>query len=234
MGCFHGRGRLRRGGLPASPVPRLARNLCPDHEIVASRRLSKRRHIAGDASCMAREGAIARSSRHDDVGCDPCIAVALRRNDNERRRPGPRWQSATVRASREGRVASEARGSGRRPSDPPGPDAVRHRPQARRQPLRRFRRRPRDLPGVSASGSAAVSATDMTSSETFVPSGAPAGSGVGVETSAASVPPARSRWATASNNRIEPATAALREPIAPRIGMRTSKSQRRRIAGPRP
>ena len=45
-------------------------------------------------------------------------------------------------------------------------------------------------------------------------------------------PPALgSRWAAASNRRIEPATAALSDPIAPRIGIRTTKSQRRRTAG---
>ena len=46
--------------------------------------------------------------------------------------------------------------------------------------------------------------------------------------------PSGSRWAAASNSRIEPATAALSDPIAPRIGIRTSRSQRRRTAGPRP
>ena len=44
--------------------------------------------------------------------------------------------------------------------------------------------------------------------------------------------PAGSRWATASNSRTEPATAALSDPIAPRIGMRMNRSQRRRIGGP--
>ena len=44
----------------------------------------------------------------------------------------------------------------------------------------------------------------------------------------------RSRWATASNRRIDPATAALSDPTAPRIGMRMNRSQRRRTAGPRP
>ena len=34
----------------------------------------------------------------------------------------------------------------------------------------------------------------------------------------------RSRWATAANSRIEPATAAFSEPIAPRIGIRTARS----------
>ena len=40
-----------------------------------------------------------------------------------------------------------------------------------------------------------------------------------------------SRWATAANSRIEPATAAFSEPIAPRIGIRTATSPRRRTAG---
>ena len=51
---------------------------------------------------------------------------------------------------------------------------------------------------------------------------------------AAARPSAGSRWATASNSRIEPATAALSDPIAPRIGIRTNRSHRRRTAGPRP
>ena len=38
--------------------------------------------------------------------------------------------------------------------------------------------------------------------------------------------PAGSRWATASNSSTEPATAALSEPIAPRIGIRMKRSQR--------
>ena len=42
------------------------------------------------------------------------------------------------------------------------------------------------------------------------------------------------RWPSASNRRIEPATAALSEPIAPRIGIRTNRSHRRRTAGDRP
>ena len=45
---------------------------------------------------------------------------------------------------------------------------------------------------------------------------------------------AGSRWATASNSRIEPATAALSEPTWPRIGIRMNRSQRRRMTGPRP
>src|SRR5437762_2370420 len=48
------------------------------------------------------------------------------------------------------------------------------------------------------------------------------------------VPPGRavgSRWPRASNRRIEPATAALSEPTTPRIGIRTNRSQRRRIPG---
>ncbi len=43
-----------------------------------------------------------------------------------------------------------------------------------------------------------------------------------------------SRWATASNSSTDPATAALSEPIAPRMGMRMKVSQRFRMAGPRP
>ena len=42
------------------------------------------------------------------------------------------------------------------------------------------------------------------------------------------------RWLDASYRRIEPATAALSESTRPRIGMRTTVSQRRRTAGPRP
>ena len=42
------------------------------------------------------------------------------------------------------------------------------------------------------------------------------------------------RWVAASYSRIEPATEALSEPTAPRIGIRTSRSQRRRTAGPSP
>ena len=49
----------------------------------------------------------------------------------------------------------------------------------------------------------------------------------------ASGPPA-SRWATASNRSTDPATAALSDPIAPRMGIRMNRSQRRRMAGPRP
>jgi len=45
---------------------------------------------------------------------------------------------------------------------------------------------------------------------------------------------AGSRWPRASKRRIEPATAALSEPIAPRIGIRTNRSQRRRTDGLRP
>ena len=44
----------------------------------------------------------------------------------------------------------------------------------------------------------------------------------------------RSRCPQTSKRRIEPATAALSDPIAPRIGIRTNRSQRRRTAGPRP
>ena len=43
-------------------------------------------------------------------------------------------------------------------------------------------------------------------------------------------PPA-SRCPSASNRSTEPATAAFSEPITPRIGIRTNRSQRRRIAG---
>jgi hypothetical protein len=46
--------------------------------------------------------------------------------------------------------------------------------------------------------------------------------------------PSGSRCATASNSRIDPATAALSEPTAPRIGIRMNRSQRRRTVGPRP
>ena len=46
--------------------------------------------------------------------------------------------------------------------------------------------------------------------------------------------PAGSRWATASNSSTEPATAAFNEPTTPRIGIRTTRSQRRRTAGERP
>ncbi len=46
--------------------------------------------------------------------------------------------------------------------------------------------------------------------------------------------PSGSRCATASYSRTEPATAALSEPIAPRIGIRMNRSQRRRMAGPSP
>jgi len=46
--------------------------------------------------------------------------------------------------------------------------------------------------------------------------------------------PSGSRCATASNRRMDPATAAFSDPTTPRIGIRMSKSQRRRIAGPRP
>ena len=46
--------------------------------------------------------------------------------------------------------------------------------------------------------------------------------------------PSGSRWATASNSSTEPATAALSDPTAPRIGIRISRSQRLRTAGPRP
>ena len=42
------------------------------------------------------------------------------------------------------------------------------------------------------------------------------------------------RWLEASYRRIEPATAALSELTRPRIGIRTTESQRRRTAGPRP
>ena len=44
----------------------------------------------------------------------------------------------------------------------------------------------------------------------------------------------QSRCASASNRRIDPATAALRDPTAPFIGMRMNASHRRRTAAPRP
>ena len=53
-------------------------------------------------------------------------------------------------------------------------------------------------------------------------------------TGAAVARPSGSRCATASNRRIEPATAALSDPIAPRIGIRMNRSHRRRMAGPSP
>ena len=43
-----------------------------------------------------------------------------------------------------------------------------------------------------------------------------------------------SRCASASNSRIDPATAAFSDPTAPFIGMRMNRSARRRTAGPRP
>ena len=43
-----------------------------------------------------------------------------------------------------------------------------------------------------------------------------------------------SRWPGASNRSTDPATAALSEPIRPRIGIRTTRSQRRRTADPSP
>jgi hypothetical protein len=42
------------------------------------------------------------------------------------------------------------------------------------------------------------------------------------------------RWLEASYRRIEPATEALSDDTWPSIGMRTTASQRRRTAGPRP
>ena len=66
----------------------------------------------------------------------------------------------------------------------------------------------------------------------FAP-GVASGSGQGAACAAA-LRPSGSRCATASNSRIDPATAALSEPTAPRIGIRIRRSQRFRTAGPRP
>ena len=64
--------------------------------------------------------------------------------------------------------------------------------------------------------------------------GSSASSGTGTIGWGGAPRPSGSRWATASNRRIDPATAALSEPTAPRIGIRMKRSARRRTVGPRP
>ena len=194
--------------------------------------IDRRRLDDAGGRCGSSSGVLERRSaigapamRSAPTGTGPGPATDRRRRptrpspahgSHPRRRPVASGRRSRSSALRPQRAAVARRFGGRRSTASASARRLRCRPGAGRR-----------LVGASvgaASGASAVGSGGSASARRRVSSDRR----LGRRRSARRVPGPGSRWATASNSRIEPATAALSEPTAPRIGIRTTKSQRRR------